>query len=281
MGRILHFSDVHFGVEHKAAVAAALEFAHARAPDLVLITGDITQQGFGREFEAAARWIRAMPEPVFVTVGNHDVPYWNLAARLFWPWRRFERTVGHPAHDHEFRSSRLMVRGVTTARGAQLRANWSKGVIDLDQTRRAAQALQGAPDGALKVLACHHPLIEMIGAPMTGEVKRGRAAAHIFAEAGVDLVMTGHVHVPFALPIDLSDRCSYAVGCGTLSLRERGARPGFNSVEWDEREIHITAMAWTGLRFDAQRTWSLQRRPTKRPRPSQKAAAETVSETGS
>ena len=279
MGCILHFSDVHFGVEHKAAVAAALEFAHARSPDLVLITGDITQQGFGREFEAAARWIGAMPEPVFVTVGNHDVPYWDLAARLFWPWRRFEQTVGHPAHDHEFRSPRLMVRGVTTARGAQLRANWSKGVIDLDQTRRAAQALQGAPDGALKVLACHHPLIEMIGAPMTGEVKRGRAAAHIFAEAGVDLIMTGHVHVPFALPIDLSDRCSYAVGCGTLSLRERGARPGFNSVEWDGREIHITAMAWTGSRFEAQRTWSLQRRPAKRPRPSPKAAAEAVTGT--
>ena len=87
--------------------------------------------------------------------------------------------------------------------------------------------------GALRILACHHPLIEMIGAPMTGEVKRGDKAALIFAEAGVDLITTGHVHVPFALGIDLSDRCSYAIGCGTLSHRERGAPPSFNRIDWD------------------------------------------------
>lgn len=260
MGRILQFSDIHFGVEHEAATQAALEYAHAEPPDLVLITGDITQKGYRREFEAAAAWIRAMPEPTFVVVGNHDVPYWDPIARIFWPWRRFEATVGHPAHDHEFRSPGLMVRGVNTARGWQARPNWSKGVIDLDQTRRAADALAGAPEGALRVLACHHPLIEMIGGPMTGEVKRGEAAAKIFAAAGVDLVVSGHVHVPFALPIALGDKCSYAVGCGTLSQRERGAPPGFNCIAWDEAEIHVTALGWVGSHFEAQRTWSLERR---------------------
>jgi 3',5'-cyclic AMP phosphodiesterase CpdA len=177
------------------------------------------------EFAAAADWIRAMPTPRFVIVGNHDVPYYSLTARLFHPWRAFEAATGYPAHDGEFVSDSVMVRGVVTARGWQARPNWSKGVIDLDQTRRAAEALRRAPVGALRILACHHPLVEMIGAPMTGEVKRGDAAAVIFAEAGVDLITTGHVHVPFALPIDLSDRCSYAIGCGTLSHRERGAPP--------------------------------------------------------
>ncbi|MNU43452.1 3',5'-cyclic adenosine monophosphate phosphodiesterase CpdA [compost metagenome] len=260
MGRVLQFSDVHFGCEHVHAVAAALDYAHATPHDLVLITGDITQQGFPAEFAAAGEWIRAMPQPVFVTVGNHDVPYWDVMARLFWPWRAFEQATGHPAHDHEFRRDNLMVRGVTTARGWQARPNWSKGVIDLDQTRRAAEALRNAPIGALRILACHHPLIEMIGAPMTGEVKRGDKAALIFAEAGVDLITTGHVHVPFALGIDLSDRCSYAIGCGTLSHRERGAPPSFNRIEWDAREIVVTAVVWTGQRFEDHQTWRLPRR---------------------
>ncbi|MNH51726.1 3',5'-cyclic adenosine monophosphate phosphodiesterase CpdA [compost metagenome] len=260
MGRVLQFSDVHFGCEHVHAVAAALDYAHATPHDLVLITGDITQQGFPKEFAAAGEWIRAMPQPVFVTVGNHDVPYWDVMARLFWPWRAFEQATGHPAHDHEFCRDNLMVRGVTTARGWQARPNWSKGVIDLDQTRRAAEALRNAPIGALRILACHHPLIEMIGAPMTGEVKRGDKAALIFAEAGVDLITTGHVHVPFALGIDLSDRCSYAIGCGTLSHRERGAPPSFNRIEWDAHEIVVTAVVWTGQRFEDHQTWRLPRR---------------------
>lgn len=260
MGRVLQFSDVHFGVEHKRAVAAALDYAHAAPSDLILITGDITQKGYPDEFAAAGAWIKAMPTPRFVIVGNHDVPYWDVAARLFWPWKAFETATGHPAHDGEFVSDEVMVRGVTTARGWQARPNWSKGVIDLDQTRRAAEALRHAPIGALRILACHHPLIEMIGAPMTGEVKRGDKAALIFAEAGVDLIATGHVHVPFALGIDLSDRCSYAIGCGTLSHRERGAPPSFNEIVWDRHSITVNAIAWTGERLECSQSWTLPRR---------------------
>ena len=153
-----------------------------------------------------------------------------------------------------------MVRGVVTARGWQARPNWSKGVIDLDQTRRAAEALRQAPIGALRILACHHPLIEMVGTPMTGDVKRGDEAALIFAEAGVDLIMTGHVHVPFAMPIPLADHCSYAVGCGTLSHRERGSPPGFNQIDWDARTITVTALAWDGERYNSHQVWRLPRR---------------------
>ena len=260
MGRVLQFSDVHFGCEHKHACEAALDYAHANPPDLILITGDITQQGLPDEFEAAGRWIRRMPEPRFVIVGNHDVPYWSLMARLFSPWKAFERATGHPAHDHQFLSPAVMVRGVVTARGWQARTNWSKGVIDLEQTRKAAEALRQAPVGTLRILACHHPLVEMIGTPMTGDVKRGDAAALIFQEAGVDLITTGHVHVPFALPIALGDRCSYAVGCGTLSHRERGEPASFNQIEWDAHTLTVTVMAWDGKRFEPDKVWTLPRR---------------------
>lgn len=261
MGRIVQLSDIHFGIENKAAVAAALDYCRANAPDLVLITGDITQQGLRPEFEAAAAWIRRLPDPVFVTVGNHDVPYWSLIDRLFQPWRRFEEATGHPAHDHQFDGPDFRVRGVTTARGWQARLNWSKGVIDLDQTERAARALSESPPDDLRILACHHPLVEMIGAPMTGEVKRGQAAAEVLAEAGVDLIMSGHVHVPFAVPIGSQERRCYAVGCGTLSERERGVPASFNLLEWNNREVTVTALAWTGSQFEPYRTWSLPRRP--------------------
>ncbi len=260
MGEVLHFSDVHFGAENKPAVAAALAYAQNAKPDLVLVSGDVTQMGRTREFEAAAQWLAAMPEPVFVIPGNHDTPYWDLLARLAWPWRRYEQIIKHPAVDHQFQTEALAVRGVNTARAAQLRWNWSKGVIDLDQTRRAARALSEAPRKALRIIACHHPLIEMDGMPMTGEVRCGEAAAEIFAAAGVDLVVTGHVHVPFALEIPIGDRRSHAVGAGTLSLRERGVPAGFNQIDWDDAEIRITAMSWTGETFTPSQTWRYKRR---------------------
>lgn len=261
MGVILQFSDIHFGCEHKAAVDEAMTYAHAYKADLNLITGDITQSGLKHEFEAAAEWIKALPDPVFVTVGNHDVPYWDVLARLFWPWKAFENATGHPAHDHELKGAGFMVRGVTTARGWQARLNWSKGVIDLEQTARAAQALRQTPPDTLRILACHHPLVEMIDSPMRGEVKRGDRAARIFGEAGVDLITTGHVHVPFALPIDMSERRCYAIGCGTLSVRERdNYPPSFNRIAWDATHITVTVVKWDGLGFVDGESWTLKRR---------------------
>jgi 3',5'-cyclic AMP phosphodiesterase CpdA len=262
--KMLHFSDVHFGVEHPEAVAAALAFAKDSAPDLVVISGDVTQKGHRREFRPFKAWMDALPQPVFLVPGNHDVPYYDLVARVFHPWRRFEEMTGHPAVDHELRAPGVMLRGINTARGWQARLNWSKGVIDLEQTRRAADALRSAPEGDLRVIVVHHPLVEMVGAPMTGEVKRGDAAAHIFAKAGVDLVMTGHVHAPFALPIGVGDNRSYGVGACTLSVRERGYKPGFNVIEWDADVIRVTAMGWVGDRFEPDRTWNLARRKSAR-----------------
>lgn len=281
MGRIIQVSDVHFGCEIPEAVTAVHDLLHEVRPDLTLITGDITQVGARSEFLDAARWIDSLPTPVFVTVGNHDVPYWDVMARVFNPWGAFEDAVGHPAHDHQFSArftdTALMVRGITTARGWQARLNWSKGVIDLDQTSRAAEALSRAPVGALRIVAVHHPLIEMEGAPVTGDVKRGRRAAQLFADAGVDLVLSGHVHVPFALPIQLGDHKSYAVGCGTLSHRLRGVPPSINRIEWDDRAITVTVLAFDGTAFVEDKVWTLARRQDTRhaetaPRPEAVAA---------
>ncbi len=281
MGRIIQVSDVHFGCEIPEAVTAVHDLLHDVRPDLTLITGDITQVGARSEFLDAARWIDSLPTPVFVTVGNHDVPYWDVLARVFNPWGAFEDAVGHPAHDHQFSArftdTALMVRGITTARGWQARLNWSKGVIDLDQTSRAAEALSRAPVGALRIVAVHHPLIEMEGAPVTGDVKRGRRAAQLFADAGVDLVLSGHVHVPFALPIQLGDHKSYAVGCGTLSRRLRGVPPSINRIEWDDRSITVTVLAFDGTAFVEDKVWTLARRQDTRhaetaPRPEAVAA---------
>lgn len=260
MGRLLHVSDIHFGAVDQHAVEAFTDYAHDAGADLVAVTGDITQSGRRREFAEAAAWLDRLPEPVFITPGNHDTPYFDLAARLIHPWKRWETVLGRQAKDHQVCRDDLMIRGVNTARGAQLRMNWSKGAICLEQTRRAADALAHAPSGALRVIACHHPLGEMVGGPMTGGVRRGDAAAEIFAAAGVDLVLSGHVHVPFALPIHAGDGRAYAVGAGTLSQRLRGMRPGFNVVNWTQTEIQVQALGWTGARFEVDRTWSLMRR---------------------
>jgi predicted phosphodiesterase len=100
----------------------------------------------------------------------------------------------------------------------------------------------------------------MIGGPMTARVRGGEAAARRFCEARVDLILTGHIHAPFAMPLPYGDGMTYAVGAGTLSLRERGVPASYNLVEVGETAVTVTARGWTGSHYEPWRTWSLARR---------------------
>ncbi len=261
MSRVAHISDVHFGGENAAAVTAALEELHREPPDLTVITGDITSVGAIEEFDRAAAWLHGLPRPLVSTPGNHDVPYvgpGEILARLISPFRRWETRFG--PLDGDWVGADLAVALVNTARGAQARFNWSKGAISVRQADAAIDALAARPAGSLAVVACHHPLVEMIGGPMTGHVHGGEKAARRFCEARADLILTGHIHAPFAMPLPYGDGLTHSVGAGTLSLRERGVPPSYNLIDIAPAAITVVARGWTGSHFEPWRTWSLTRR---------------------
>lgn len=257
MIRIAHLSDIHFGDENAAAVEAATAWLGAAPPDLTIVSGDLTRFGEKAEFAAAAAWIDRLPAARLVIPGNHDAPYLAWIERFFAPFARYEAAIG-PAEAVTWAAPGLAVYGLNTARGVQPRANWSKGQISQGQTDAALSWFAKAAVDAAKIVVVHHPLVEMIGGPMTGRVWGGAAAAARFAAAGVDLVLSGHVHAPFLLPYPQGRMA--AVGAGTLSVRERGVAASFNLIEIEAAEIRATALSWTGSRFESFRTWGHTRK---------------------
>ena len=257
--RLAHLSDIHFGGENKAALSGALERLNGERFDLVVVSGDLTRYGEPGEFEAAADWLGRLAWPRLITPGNHDAPYFAVAERIFTPFRRFEAKFG-PAAAQSHLDEGLAVRTINTARGAQPRLNWSKGQIAPVQVGKAVAWLAHAPAASARVVVCHHPLTEMIGGPMTARVWNGAAAARALAEGGVDLVLSGHIHAPFVWPYPHADGRTYAVGAGTLSVRERGVPAGFNVIEMERAAMRIAALIWTGSHFEPYRTWSCDRR---------------------
>jgi len=256
--RLAHLSDIHFGGENRPATEAAIDHVRAFAPHLVVVTGDLTLNGRPREFAAARAWLARLPESRIVTPGNHDTPYYNLVLRALTPFDRYRRYIGDPEAT-TFDSPSLTAHALNSARGAQPRPDWSKGALDLEQVGRISEDMAARPD-ALKVFACHHPLIDMAGMPVTGGVRRGAAAAAQLAKAQVDLILTGHVHNPFALALQSDTKGAYAIGAGTLSIRTRGTPAGFNLIEADAQTVNVTALGWNGAAFETYRAWPLPRR---------------------
>ena len=257
--RVIQFSDIHFGGEDAPALEAATLYALAEPPDLLMITGDLTLNGLPREFRAAEHWLARLPQPLLVTPGNHDTPYWNLPLRALQPFKRYKRYIGPPSASR-FDTTGLHARALNTARGAQPRLDWSKGAVNLHLARAATDAVVAHPTDEIRIVGCHHPLMEVTGTPVTGGVHRGQAAARMFCEAEVDLVMTGHVHNPFAVALPFGDGKTYAVGAGTLSLRTRGTPAGFNVLGISPGCVEVTAMGWSGTAYEVHRVWSLPRR---------------------
>jgi 3',5'-cyclic AMP phosphodiesterase CpdA len=275
--KLVQVSDIHFGGEHKAAVEAAVERIHAERPDLVIAAGDLTKDGKVEEFDAVHAWLDRLPSPRIVTPGNHDTPFVGpreILTRLISPWRRYEDRFGKRMNS-DWDDPRATVVTLNSARAFQLRLNWSKGAVSRRQVRDVCADLKQAAPDALKIVVCHHPLIEMLGGPMTAKVHGGTAAAQAFSQAGVDLVLTGHIHAPFVHPYPFADGCTQAVGSGTLSVRERGVPPSFNVIEVDDVDIRITALAFERTQFVTWRTWSVPRRcvPTA---PNQRGATEVA-----
>jgi len=260
--KLIQVSDIHFGGENKEAVEAATAWINAAAPDLVVAAGDLTLDGKVAEFDAAAAWLARLPDPMIVVPGNHDTPFVGLGElfeRFTRPWRRFTDRFG-TEDGAAWRGDGVTVCALNSARAAQIRWNWSKGAVARDQIKRVVRELRAAPPGDLRIVVCHHPLMEILGGPMTAKVHGGVDAANRFVQAGADVILSGHIHLPFVTAIPFGDGKTQAVGSGTLSLRERGAAPGFNVIEVEPGCVRVAAMAYERGKFDVWRTWAFDRR---------------------
>ncbi len=237
MIRIFHASDIHFGAEDRVALNWFAGCVARERPDAVAITGDLTMRARHREFAAACNWILSLDVPVTVEVGNHDLPYFNLAERFFDPYRRVRRMEALVEREIDLPGISL-VPLKTTAR-AQARLNWSKGMVTAAALQRTLGALGALPPGQLTLITAHHPLVET-GTRGTALTRGGNVALAALAAAGVGAVLTGHVHDPFDLVQQTPNGPVRMIGAGTLSERLRSTPPSFNELAISEGQIRVT-----------------------------------------
>src|SRR5688572_30210541 len=93
MFNLVHISDLHFGKVDSMLIQPLVAGVHCCEPDLVVISGDLTQRAGRKEFEMAREFLDRLPQPQLVVPGNHDIPLYNLAARFFGPLSKYQRYI--------------------------------------------------------------------------------------------------------------------------------------------------------------------------------------------
>ncbi len=235
--RLFHVSDLHFGREDAAAIRWFADRVRQEKPDAVIITGDLTMRARSAEYDSAAAWLATLGVPVTVEPGNHDLPYHNPIARMFWPYRRYERI--ERAIERPLDLPGVWLVPLKTTARAQWRINWSWGVVSRRSLGEAIARLRLCPRGRLALVTCHHPLTDEGVSEGHGETLRGVEALHALALAGADAVLSGHVHDPFDLVWNADGAPLRLVGAGTLSERIRTAAPSFNELRVQDGALEV------------------------------------------
>lgn len=251
--RVAHISDLHFGAASPIAVEALCASLNDKRPDLIIVTGDLTQEGRQREFQAASEFLNTLDAPVFVIPGNHDIPVRNLYARFLQPYDRFRRFV-NPEINPSLRTDKLHIVGINSARRAALDINWSFGRLSRAQIRHAAAQFAAAPDDVVKALAVHHPFRKGPGRAGSRVVGRGDQMIMACAREGLDIVFTGHVHHSRAELLSVNGRSIILAQAGTAtSVRTRTEPPAFNLLEISEENVAFNIYALHDREFQHQK----------------------------
>ncbi len=229
MSILLQISDTHFGTEQMMVTEALVSLAHQQHPDLVVLSGDITQRARPAQFRAARAFVDRLGAPVLAIPGNHDIPLLDLWTRLRSPYERYSAAFGrdlepvHCSHD-------LLVAGVNTTRPMRHK----DGEISALQVDRVARLFERSEPAQLRVVVVHQPVAVARAEDVTNRLYGHEAALQSWAEAGVDLVMGGHIHLPYVIPLQGLARPIWAVQAGTaISSRVREGVPNsVNLLRW-------------------------------------------------
>lgn len=237
--KIAHLSDPHFGTEIPEVVAALQAALRVLRPDLIVVSGDITQRARAAQFDAAAAFIESLPPvPKLLVPGNHDLPLFNLPLRLLLPEHGYRRKFGAP--EQERRAGQVSVTGFD----ATLRFRHTRGSLSPAQVRERMADV--AAEAAWRIAVVHQPLHALLAQDRDECLIGAPAIAEALSSVRADIVLSGHVHMPLladtrtvfpALP-----RHFVLSGAGTaVSWRTRASAPNsFNLVQLDNERQSVT-----------------------------------------
>ena len=253
MRSIIHISDLHFGAADRTRADALLRSIGSLKPDLVVVSGDLTQRGQTQQYQQASDFLGRISRHQLIVPGNHDGAFFNPIRRFFFPLARYKSVICDDLSP-SIGDAELHVVGACSFRPftCDWRAFWKNGRLDNTQIRQISEAFAKARSGAYRVLVVHHPLVN--GRNDRGEqCIRGRQRLLTALRAcGVELVLCGHLHQACARLAPGSAEASpiLCVNAGTaISTRLRHEPNSFNLLTVASDSISLTVYAWSDEEF--------------------------------
>jgi 3',5'-cyclic AMP phosphodiesterase CpdA len=249
MRTIAHISDVHFGKTDRLVVEGLVADLKKQKPDLLVISGDLTQRARAGQFAEAAAFLKRLPAPQLVVPGNHDIPKFNVIARFMSPLKNYCRYITTDLFP-EYQDDEIFVLGLNSARSLTHKSGW----LSTEQIAEAQKRFAAAPQ-KMKVLVTHHPFIPPPRRPRADVILRGEQYLPMLEAVNVELLLAGHLHL--AYHDDLRSHYKafrdsiLSVQAGTAtSSRRRGEANAYNWITLSPNLCTVAVRGWVGAHFE-------------------------------
>jgi 3',5'-cyclic AMP phosphodiesterase CpdA len=190
---------------------------------MVIVSGDLTADGFRDEYELAREYVdRLDTEDPIVIPGNHD-----------------SRNVGYVHFEELFGERRRDVHtgGVSIVAIDSTEPDVDHGTIGRGRYGWIEERF-AAHEAFLRVFVMHHHLLPVPGTGRERNIVHDAGdALECLIRSGVDLVLSGHKHVPYAWRLENL----FIVNAGTCSTkRVRGkTKPCYNVIEASRERVTV------------------------------------------
>jgi len=238
MRTVAHLSDLHFGRADPRLVAELLADLDRTHPDLVAISGDLTQRARSYQFAEARAFLDRLTPPVVLVPGNHDLsPLYRPLNRLLRPRDKFNKHLPRQTFPSVWRDSALIAVGLDSTRPLR----WKSGALTDTHLDQLTILLSNAAPDAARMVFLHHP---------PADASAGHPYEALIAH-GIDVVLTGHAHHARVEPIIAPTGGSLILvqASTACSTRLRGESNGYCLVRLDNHQIEVTVQGWTGDHF--------------------------------
>lgn len=256
MTTIVHISDLHFGCEIPVVVEGLLKNLESIEPDLLVISGDLTQRARKREYIAARDFLARLECPYIIVPGNHDLSADNLVERFISPWKKWCRYISSDI-EPACRGADYIAVGVNTARRLGWYLDWSRGRINAKQTDRVGAIFGNWDESGLRLLVAHHPFWLPEKFEHRQLVGSRDAALHQLQANGVDIILGGHIHEAFWKLLKGVIISHAGTTCSSRLLVDQPN--SFNIIRSVRDFLSIEMMNWDGFKFECSEEQAFQR----------------------
>lgn len=186
--KLMHISDLHFGMHNQAVITVFLQELARISPDIILISGDLTQRGTAEQYQLFTDFLKKLPGLVLPVPGNHDIPLYphQFMMRMFYPFKLYKHYVSPTLHV-QFENKLVRILGVNSVNPYRVK----KGRL-ATETMELIKSYFSSSFAGFNILFFHHNFDYLEGAHKP--LENYKELINYLKESPINMVCAGHSH---------------------------------------------------------------------------------------